>query len=171
MDQVLVLLTTTILQMGGTLADAMKNNVKSAKDNNDFTSGVKVELPHLKDDHHAKVLEDIQLVILTVTLSRFGYVFEPSMVTLLSEKHSNTEMLDLSEDGNSKKSKAMQANDNAIAWLRMAFSLPNHQHEINELCTTRFPQGLVHEAIRQLKARVITGSQMELDSIKNERDG
>ena len=47
MDQVLALLTATISQMGGTLADAMKNNVKSTKDSNDFTSGVKVEVPRL----------------------------------------------------------------------------------------------------------------------------
>ncbi len=66
MDQVLALLSATILQMGGTLVDAMKNNVISAKDNNYFTSGVKVEAPHLKDDCQAKVLEHIQLVILMI---------------------------------------------------------------------------------------------------------
>ena len=148
MDQVLALLTATISQMGGTLADAMKNNVKSTKDSNDFTSGVKVEVPRLKDDRHSKVLEHIQLVISTATLRGFGYAFKPSMAALLPEKHSDTEMLDLSEDGNLKKYKAVQANDSAIAWLRMAFSLPKHQHEINASCTTGYPQGLAHEAIR-----------------------
>ncbi len=173
MDQVLALLTATISQMGGTFADAMKNNVKSTKDSNDFTSGVKVEVPRLKDDRHAKVLEHIQLVISTATLRGFGYAFEPSMASLLPEKHSDMEMLDLSEDGNLKKYKAVQANDNAIAWLRMAFPLPKHQHEIDASCTTGYPQGLAHEAIRRLKARVIRACemaasvlQMELDSIK-----
>ena len=47
MEQLLPLLTTTILQIGGTLAHAMKNNLKSVKDFNDFTSGVKVEVPRL----------------------------------------------------------------------------------------------------------------------------
>ena len=115
MDQVLVLLTTTILQMGGTLADAMKNNVKSAKDNNDFTSGGKVKVPRLKDDCRAMALEHIQLVISMATLRGFGYAFKHSMVTLLSEKHSDTEMLDLSEKENLKKYKPVQANDSMIA--------------------------------------------------------
>ena len=153
MDQVLALLTAAILQMGGTLADAIKNKVKNTKDNNDFTSRVKVEI-RLKDNSCAKVSEHIQLVILMVTLRGFGDAFESPIVTLLREKHSNTEMLDLSEDGNLKKCKAVQANNNANAWLRMAFPLHQHQHEINALCTTGYPQGLVHEAIRQLKARV-----------------
>ena len=38
------------------LADAMKINVENGKENNDFTSGVKVEVHHLKDDQWAKVL-------------------------------------------------------------------------------------------------------------------
>ena len=58
MDQVQALLTATIRQMGGMLADALKN-VKRGNDNNDFTAGVKVEVQHLKDDCHAKVLEHI----------------------------------------------------------------------------------------------------------------
>ncbi len=41
MDQVYPLLTVTIQQMGGTLADALKS-MKSGKDDNDFTSGVKI---------------------------------------------------------------------------------------------------------------------------------
>ncbi len=51
--------------------------------------------------------------------------------------------------------------------------LPKHQHEINASCTTGYPQGLAHEAIRQPKARVIPARemaasvlQMELDSSK-----
>ena len=56
LDQVLALLTAIILQMGGMLVDVMKNNVRSEKDNNDFISGVKVEVPCLKDYHHEKVL-------------------------------------------------------------------------------------------------------------------
>ena len=55
LDQVQALLTATIQQMGGTLADALKN-VKSGNDNRDFTAGVKVEVRRLKDDRRAKVL-------------------------------------------------------------------------------------------------------------------
>ena len=58
LDQVQALLTATINQMGGTLADALKN-VKSGNDNRDFTGGVKVEIQRLKDDRRAKVLEHI----------------------------------------------------------------------------------------------------------------
>ena len=171
-DQVLALLTATILQMGVMLADAMKSNIKYSKDNNDFTTGVKVEAPCLKDDHCAKVLEHIQLVISTTTLRGFGYAFKPSMVTLLPEKCSDIEMLDLSDDDEFKKYKAVQANDNAIVCLRMAFPSPKHQHEIDASFTTGYPQGLVHEAIRGLKAQVIpsrettvTVLQMELNII------
>ncbi len=71
MDQVQALLTATIQQMGGTLADALKN-VKSGNDNRDFTTGVKVEVQRLKDDRHAKVLEHIELVISMATLRGLG---------------------------------------------------------------------------------------------------
>ena len=43
MDQVQALLTATIQQMGGTLVDALKG-LKTGKDENDFTSGVKIEV-------------------------------------------------------------------------------------------------------------------------------
>lgn len=35
-EQVFALLASTIFEMGRTLGDAMKSNLKSAKDNNDF---------------------------------------------------------------------------------------------------------------------------------------
>jgi hypothetical protein len=60
-----------------------------------------------------------------------------------------------------------------MAWLRMAFPLPKHQHEIDASCTSNFPQGVALEAIRRLKARVIPAKEMaatvlqaELDAIK-----
>ena len=56
--------------------------------------------------------------------------------------------------------KVVQANDNTMALLRMAFPLPKHQHEINVSCTANFPQGLAHEAIRHLKASVIPVEEM-----------
>lgn len=46
MDQVLSLLTATISQLGGTSVAAKKKNVKKLRNNNDFTSGCKVEVPH-----------------------------------------------------------------------------------------------------------------------------
>lgn len=100
-----------------------------------------MEVPRLKDDRRAKVLEHIQLVILTATLRGFGYTFEPSMGMLLPARHSDVEMLDLSNDEELKMFKAVQANNNAIAWLRMAFPLPKHQHEIDASCTAGYPQG------------------------------
>ena len=154
MDQVQALLTATIQQMGGTLADALKN-VKSGNDNLDFTAGVKVEVQRLKDDRRAKVLEHIQLVISTATLRGFGHAFDAAIAHDLPENHSDKELLDLSDPDEFKKYKAVQANDNAMAWLRMAFPLPKHQHEIDASCTNTFPQGVAHEAIRRLKARVI----------------
>ena len=67
----------------------------------------------------------------------------------------------------------IQANDKAITWLRMAFPLPKHQHEINASCTAEYPQGVAHDEVRQLKARVIPAKEMvakvlqaELDAIK-----
>jgi hypothetical protein len=56
--------------------------------------------------------------------------------------HSNKDKLDLSDPDELKKFKVVQANDNAMAWLRMAFPLPKHQHEIDASCTTNFPQGV-----------------------------
>ncbi len=49
MDQVQALLTATNQQMGGTLAYALKN-MRTGKDENDFTSGVKIEVQRLKED-------------------------------------------------------------------------------------------------------------------------
>ncbi len=51
MDQFQALVTAVIQQMGGMLADALKN-VKIGQDNHDFTSGVNVEVQLLKDDRH-----------------------------------------------------------------------------------------------------------------------
>ena len=67
----------------------------------------------------------------------------------------------------------MQADDNAIVWLRMALPLPKHQHEIDVPCTMGYTQGIAHETIRRLKAQVVLVKemaalvfQMELDLIK-----
>jgi len=55
----------------------------------------------------------------------------------------------------------------------MAFPLSKHQHEIDASCTAEYPQGVAHDAVRQLKARVIPAKEMaatvlqaELDAIK-----
>eukprot|EP00804_Cyclotella_cryptica_P006706 CCRYP_008640-RA/>CCRYP_008640-RA protein AED:0.60 eAED:-0.00 QI:0/0/0/0.2/1/1/5/0/1261 len=171
MDQLQALLTATIQQMGGTLADALKN-VKSGNDK-ELTAGVKVEVQRLKDDRRAKVLEHIQLVISTATLRGFGHAFDAAIAMDLPERHDNKEGLDLSDPRELKMYKAVQANDNAMAWLRMAFPIPKHQHEIDASCSAAYPQGVAYEAIRCLKARVIPAKEMaatvlqaELDSIK-----
>ncbi len=78
----------------------------------------------------------------------------------LPENHSDKEMLDLSNPDEFKKYKAVQANDNAMAWLRMVFPLPKHQHEIDASCSTNYPQGVAHDAIIRLKARVIPAKEM-----------
>lgn len=74
-----------------------------------------MEVPCLKDNCQAKVLECIHLVILMAALRRFGYPFEPLMVNLLPETHSDTKTLDSYDEGNLKNFKAVQANNNAIA--------------------------------------------------------
>ena len=89
MDQVQALLTATIQQMGGTLADALKNS--RGKENQEFTSGVKVEVQCLKDDHPAKVLEHIQLVFLMATLRGFRHAFDALIAFNLPAKHSDKE--------------------------------------------------------------------------------
>ena len=68
-------------------------------------------------------------------LQGFGYALDKSMVTMLPERHSDKDMLDLMDEEDKKIYKAVQANDNAMAWLRMAFPLPKHQHEIDVACT------------------------------------
>lgn len=55
---------------------------------------MKVEVPHLKNNHQAKVLEHIQLLILMATLKEFGYAFEPLHLTLLPETHGDMETSD-----------------------------------------------------------------------------
>ena len=114
LDQVQALLTAMIQQMGGTLADALKN-VKCGNDNRDFTAGVKVEVQHLKDDQRAKVFEHIQLVFSTATLRGFGHAFDATIAYNLPVKHSNRDGLDLSVPDEFKMFKAVQANDNAMA--------------------------------------------------------
>jgi hypothetical protein len=167
MDQVQALLTVTIQQMGGTLADALKN-VKRGNDNNDFAAGVKVEVQHLKDDRHAKVLEHSQLVISTATLRGFGHAFNAAIALNLPVYHSIRDKLDLSVPNKLKMFMAVHANDNVIVWLMMAFPLPKHQHEIDASCTTNFPQGVAHEAIRHLKARMIPAKEMAATVLQEE---
>ena len=114
MDEVQALLTATIQQMGGTLADALKN-ARGGHDNHEFTSGVKVEVQRLKDYRRAKVLEHIQLVISTATLRGFGHAFDAAIAYDLPVKHSDKDGLDLSVPNELKMFKAVQANDNAMA--------------------------------------------------------
>ena len=76
-----------------------------------------------------------------MTLRGFRYIFDTLMGTLLPGNHSDMKMLDLSDDDDFKPYKAVQANDNAITWHKMAIPLPKHQHEINASCTTGYPQG------------------------------
>ena len=160
MDQVQALLTARIQQMKGTLADALKN-VKSGNDNRDVTADMKVEVQRLKDDRRAKVLEHIQLVISTATLRGFMHAFDAMIAHDLPVYHSDKDKLDLSDPDDLKKFKAVQANDNAMAWLRMAFPLPKHQHEIDASCTSNFSQGVAHEAIKHLKARMIPAKEWQ----------
>jgi hypothetical protein len=107
------------------------------------------------------------------TLRGFGHAFDATIANDLPVYHSDKDKLDLSSMDDLKMFKAVQANDNAMAWLMMAFPLPKHQHEIDVSCTAEYPQGVAHEAIRHLKARVIPGKEMavtvlqaELDAIK-----
>jgi hypothetical protein len=67
MDQAQALLTETILQIGGRLADTLKN-LKPVKDDHDFTSRVKVKVQQLKESHRTEIVGHIQLVISTATL-------------------------------------------------------------------------------------------------------
>ena len=56
------------------LADVLKV-MKTGKDENDFTSGVKIKVQRLKESRLAKVLEHVQLVISTATLRGYGHAF------------------------------------------------------------------------------------------------
>ncbi len=95
-----------------------------------------------------KVLEHIQLMTSTATLRGFGHVYDSAFGTSLPPKHSDKEGLNLSDLNDVKKLKAIQANDNAMAWLRMAFPLPKHQHEIDASGTNEYPLGVSYEAVR-----------------------
>ena len=64
----------------------------------------------------------------------------------------------------------MQANDHVMAWLRMAFPLPEHQHEIDVPCNAEYPQGVAHKAISCLKARVIHAKDMAATVLQTELD-
>lgn len=66
--------------------------------------------------------------------------------------------------------KVVLANNNAMAWLRMAFPLLKHQHEIDASFTTEYPQGVAHKAIRNLKARVIQAKEMATSVLKAKLD-
>jgi hypothetical protein len=83
-----------IVQMGVTLIDTLKN-LNTGRDNYYFTSGVKVEVKHLKDDHWAKVPEIIQLNISMVTLHGFEHDFDEAFAfgDLLPVKHSDKDGL------------------------------------------------------------------------------
>lgn len=87
-------------------------------------------------------------MILTATLRGFGHAYDDAFGSSLPPKHSDKGGLDLSDPDDLKKYKAIQANDNAMAWLRMAFPLPKHQHKINVSCTAEYPQGVAHDAVR-----------------------
>jgi hypothetical protein len=62
-----------------------------------------VEVQCLKNDRRAKVLEHIQLVILTAILSGFGHVFDAAMDNVLPEKHSDKDGLVLYDLDDLKK--------------------------------------------------------------------
>jgi hypothetical protein len=154
--------------MSRTLADALKG-MKTGKDENDCTSGVKIKVQKLKEDRHAKVLKHIQLVISMVTLRGFGHVLDGTFATALPPKHSDKDEFVLSDPNDVKKHKAIQAKNNAITWLRMAFPSLKHQHEINA-CTAEYPQGVAHDAVRRLKARVISAKEMTATVLRPELD-
>ncbi len=99
-------------------------------------------------------MDHIQLVILTATLQGFGHALDATIAKYLPVMHSNKEGLDLSDPDDFKECKVVQANDNAMEWLRMAFPLPKYQHEINASCMAAYRIGVAHEVIRCLKARV-----------------
>lgn len=159
MDQVQALLTAASQQMGGILADALKN-IKRGNDNQDFTIVVEVEVQHLKDDQHVKVSGHILLVISMVTLRGIGHAFELVIHQDLPAKHSNKYGLDFSDLKHCKNYKTIQANNNAMTGMMMVFLLPKHQHEIDASHTAQYSQGVAHEAIRHLKAQVIPAKEM-----------
>lgn len=74
-----------------------------------------MEVPHLKDNRQAKVLEHIQFVISALMLSSFGYAYKPSMETLLPEPRSDVDVLNLSDENELNMFKAVQANHNVFA--------------------------------------------------------
>ena len=90
----------------------------------------------------------------------FGHAFDAAFAYNLPVKHSDRDGLDFSVPEELKMFKAVQANDNAMAWLRMTFPLPKHQHEIDASCTAEYPQGVAYEEIRRLKNRVIPAKEM-----------
>jgi hypothetical protein len=66
------------------------------------------------------------------------------MHEFLPKRHSDTDELDLSNPDKLRRYNAAQANNNVIAWLRMAYPLAKHQHEIKGPCTaeSEYPQGV-----------------------------
>ena len=59
-------------------------------------------------------------------------------------------------------------NENAMAWLRMAFPLLKHQHKSNASCTAQYPQGVAHEGISCLRVGVIPAKEMAAKVLKTE---
>ena len=66
----------------------MTINIKYRKDNHDFSSGLKCRFSDWRIIVE-KVLEHIQLVILTVILSVFGLAFISTTNKFLLDKHGN----------------------------------------------------------------------------------
>jgi hypothetical protein len=90
-------------------------------------------------------------VILTATLQGFGHAFDAAIAKYLPVMQSNKERLDFSDPDDFKEYKVVQANNNAMEWLRMAFPLPS---------ISMYRIGVAHEVIRCLKARVIPAREV-----------
>ena len=67
------------------------------------------------------------------------------------------------------KQKALKANDN-IAWLKMSFRLPWHQHSSDKSRSTEYPNGIAYIAIKQLTAWVIPAPEIAASILQMELD-
>jgi hypothetical protein len=78
------------------LGEGMWLNLKTGREVNDATYGVKVEMQQVKDDCHMKVLEHIQLDFFMAIMHGFGHAFDEALGGLLPDKHSDKDGLDAS---------------------------------------------------------------------------
>ena len=151
--------------MGAAMSAALSQGLASSR--SDGVSSVKVEVFRCKEDSRTKVLDAIQLARTTAELRGFGEAFNESvMAKLLPVKYDKT--LDPSDPGNVMKLKAMKANDDGMAWLRMSFPLSQHQHAIDKSRTSEYPNGVAYMAIKHLMARVIPAPEMAASILQTE---